>query len=114
MPEGPILFDVSQKDKRPSMKSWRRSLNPRGGTRRFRRYGPLLHGASPRLKGRSDKLSFARHFGEIKMNRRTACTLMGAAVGSLFLVGPVTAANPTPTSISIKDMHCTVCAKKIS
>jgi copper chaperone CopZ len=48
------------------------------------------------------------------MNRRTACTLMGAAVGSLFLVGPVSAANPKPISISIKDMHCTVCAKKIS
>src|SRR5262245_23965082 len=48
------------------------------------------------------------------MNRRTACTLICAGLGSLLLVESALAANPKPTSIAISDMHCTVCAKKIS
>jgi len=48
------------------------------------------------------------------MNRRTACTLLAAASASLLLAQPVLADPPKPTSIAIKDMHCTVCAKTIS
>lgn len=52
------------------------------------------------------------------MNRRTACSVLAAGFASA-LVSPAfdsraIAADPKPISISIKDMHCAECAKKIS
>lgn len=48
------------------------------------------------------------------MHRRAACSLICAALVSTAWAAPVFAAPPKPISISIKDMHCPACAKKIS
>lgn len=48
------------------------------------------------------------------MNRRTACSVLAAGFASATLISPVWAADPKPISISVKDMHCAQCAKKIS
>jgi copper chaperone CopZ len=48
------------------------------------------------------------------MRRQIRWSLVLAALAAVFVGGALRAAPPTPTTITIPDMHCEGCAKKVA
>ena len=53
-------------------------------------------------------------YGKEKMMRKIKWSLTLAALAMVALAGSVRAADAVPTTITVEDMHCMGCAKKIA